>query len=115
MPKKNLIHNQGNTLIVEINVMLLIEGDQFVAYCPALELSSYGESEEIAKKRFEEEINIFFEETAKKGTLEKYLLKMGWTLRMKPQPKYTPPKRFPSEKQFNKLTTFSENVEIPVC
>jgi len=33
---------------------------------------------EQAKKRFEEAAGIFFEETAKKGTLENALLNLGW-------------------------------------
>ncbi|MBN2350350.1 MAG: hypothetical protein JXJ22_16040 [Bacteroidales bacterium] len=102
-----------NTITVGLHVVLLKEGDTFVAYCPALELSSYGGSEEKAKQRFEEEIKIFFDETAKKGTLEKYLLKQGWTLTKKPVPKYNPPEEIDIP-YTNRLGSFTENIAIPV-
>ena len=80
-----------------LSVRLLNEGDYIVAYCPALELSSYGKNERDARKRFEEALNIFIEETERKGTLEKELLMLGWTLRLKPkmmaQPTYPVPSR----------------------
>jgi hypothetical protein len=111
--KHNFIKPSMNTISVGINVLLAKEEEIFVAYCPALELSSYGESENIAIKRFEEELKIFFEETSKKGTLEKYLLQNGWTLTQKPEPSYRPPEVI--NKPFRELiNTFTENVAIPV-
>ncbi|MFC0876942.1 hypothetical protein ACE01N_10115 [Saccharicrinis sp. FJH2] len=114
MPKReNIIKQTTNTLTVELYVEIHEEDGYFVAYCPALELSSYGTDEVTAKKRFEKEVEIFFVEASQKGTLEKYLLKMGWTLRKKPVPKYTPPK-FTAPKQIRR-TSFTEDVAIPVC
>ncbi len=85
-----IIHNQKE-LTVEVEVLIVKEDDYFVAYCPALELSSYGDSEEYAIKSFREEVNIFLEEAQKQGTLEKYLLKYGWRLMQVPHPFYEPP------------------------
>jgi predicted RNase H-like HicB family nuclease len=81
------------TKIYEISVQVLItqEDDCFVAYCPALELSSYADTETEAKKSFEEALSIFLTETERKGTLEKVLLGLGWTLRQKPSFQYQPP------------------------
>ena len=77
---------------MEVDVVILKEDEYFVAYCPALELSAYGKKEKEALASFKNEINIFIEETAKKGTLEKYLLKQGWKLQQTPKIKYQPPK-----------------------
>lgn len=76
---------------LSVAVFLTKEGESYVAYCPALELSSYGDTIDDAKEGFEDALNIFVEETHKKGTLEKMLLHLGWTLRQKPIPIYDPP------------------------
>jgi len=65
-------------ITVGVNVVVVKEEDQFVVYCPALNLSAYGNTIESAKKRFNEELDIFFEETSIRGTLEKYLLNLGF-------------------------------------
>lgn len=59
-------------------VTFLREGDQFVAYTPALDLSTSGDSFEQAKKRFSEAVQIFFEECLNMGTLESVLSDLGW-------------------------------------
>lgn len=77
----------------KINVRVLIseDGDYFLAYCPELDLSSYGRSESAATKAFAQVLKIFVKETERKGTLEKILLGLGWTLKQKPSFKYQPP------------------------
>ena len=59
-------------------VSILREGDSYIAYTPALDLSTVGDSFEEAKKRFEEAVEIFFEEISEKGTLEDVLVELGW-------------------------------------
>ena len=108
--RKNFIEKTPNTITIGLHIKIIEEYGYFVAYCPALELSSYGKDLETAKKRFEEEIAIFLTETERKGTLEKYLLKMGWTLRNKPVPQYTPP-----EINIEEHNSFTEEIAIPVC
>ena len=76
---------------VGVNVFILKEDDLFVAYCPALELSSYGETKDEAKESFKQAMHILIEDTQRKGTLEKLLLSLGWTLRLKPNVSYQPP------------------------
>ena len=61
-----------------LNISFLREGNKFIAYCPALDLSTCGDTYEQAKKRFGEAANIFFEEITKKGTLHKVLFNLGW-------------------------------------
>jgi len=59
-------------------VTFLREGDQFVAYTPVLDLSTSGDTFELAKKRFSEIVQIFFEECFNMGTLESVLSDLGW-------------------------------------
>lgn len=59
-------------------VTILKEGKQYIAYTPALDLSTSGNTYKQAKKRFEEIVDIFFEEIIEKGTLEEVLSELGW-------------------------------------
>lgn len=63
---------------VQLPVSILREGNRFIAYTPALDLSTSGKSYEEVKKRFAEIVEIFFEETSKRGTLEDILKDLGW-------------------------------------
>ena len=62
----------------KLPVSVIKEDKRYIAYTPALDLSTSGKSYNEAKKRFEEIVNIFFEEIIKKGTLEKVLHDLGW-------------------------------------
>ena len=59
-------------------VTILREGDQFVAYAPALELSTSGNTFEQAQNRFTEAVQLFLEECFSMGTLDKVLTDLGW-------------------------------------
>ena len=59
-------------------VTVFREGDNFVAYTPALDLSTSGNSYEQAAKRFQEVVEVFFEELADKGTTDLVLASLGW-------------------------------------
>jgi hypothetical protein len=76
---------------LKVRILFRKESDFYVAYCPALELSGYGYNKSDAKKSFSENLDIFLEEVNEKGTLDKVLLNLGWSLRKKPQPKFIPP------------------------
>ncbi|MFH1226029.1 MAG: hypothetical protein V1684_01955, partial [bacterium] len=65
-------------LEIKLPVSILREGERFVAYTPALDLSTSGQSYEEVKKRFSEIVNIFFEELIKKNTIEEVLQDLGW-------------------------------------
>ncbi|MBK9330966.1 MAG: hypothetical protein IPM96_00850 [Ignavibacteria bacterium] len=75
------------------DLLLLVskEGKQFVVYSPALHLSSYGNSEKEALEMFKESLEIFLEETVRKGTLDQLLLEYGWSIKKSPEPVYSPP------------------------
>lgn len=61
-----------------VPLSILREDSSFIAYSPALDLSTVGKSLEEAKMMFEEAVRIFFEEISEAGTLEETLLELGW-------------------------------------
>ena len=63
---------------ISLPVSVHKEGKYFIAYTPALDLSTSGKSPEEVKRRFEEIIQIFLEELLAKGTLGEVLLGLGW-------------------------------------
>ena len=80
MIKQSITTNKHGKIEVMLIVAIFKEDKYYVAYCPSLDLSSYAKDVAGAKKAFSDELDIFFEETNRKGTLEKLLLKQGWTL-----------------------------------
>ena len=63
---------------LNLPVSFIREADQFVAYTPALDLSTFGSTLEEAKRNFTEAVEIFFDEIIAMGTLEDVLLDLGW-------------------------------------
>ena len=59
-------------------ISIIKEGESFISYSPALDLSTVGNTFEEAQQRFEEAVQIFFEEVNQRGTLEEALLELGW-------------------------------------
>src|ERR1017187_2406754 len=90
--RKEVIKTDGESVNVLLNIIIKKEGDYYVAYCPALEVSSYGKTRAQAHKMFNEALEIFIEDTHAKGSFEKVLLQLGWKLQQVPVVKYTPPK-----------------------
>lgn len=68
----------AKNLEVTLSVTIIKEGDSFVAYSPALDISTVGNTFEEAQKRFEEAVAIFFEEIHEAGTAQEALLELGW-------------------------------------
>ncbi len=69
-------------------VSILKEGSCFIAYTPALDISTSSDTFEGAKERFGELVQIFFEELSEKGTTDKVLSELGW---QKVERKWSPP------------------------
>ena len=89
-------------LEISLPVSILREGKKFVAHTPVLNLSTSANSFEKVRERFNEIVNIFFEELIKRGTLEDVLQDLGWR---KVQRKWTPPVVVSQE---------SQTVRVPV-
>lgn len=113
----NFIKTDGTaTVQASVEVHLIQQGDYIVSYCPALELSSFGITEQEAKDGFEGALSSFLADTHEKGTLEKVLLDLGWSLKKRPTAKYRPPVKREENKSHNPsfIRTFKERVQIPV-
>jgi len=110
----NLIRTDGNRVVnVIVEVDLYKQGDFIVSYCQALELSSFGLTENEAKEGFEGALETFIKDTHEKGTLERVLLDLGWSLT---KVKYQPPinKVRTKARKTSLIRTFKEKVAIPI-
>lgn len=76
---------------VKIPVFISKEGRSFVAYSPAVDLSSAGKSVREAQKRFSEAVDLFFDELEDMGTLEQVLTELGWEKQEHPRKEWIPP------------------------
>lgn len=78
----------NNNLSFKLPVIITKQGRRFVAFTPALDISTSGKSEKEAKVRFGELANIFLEEIVEAGTVNDVLTELGWT---KAKTRWTPP------------------------
>jgi hypothetical protein len=76
-------------LLFNLPVLITKQGRRFVAYTPALDISTSGKSEKEAKVRFGELANLFLEEIVEEGTVANVLFELGWK---KVKRTWTPPK-----------------------
>jgi len=74
MIKRKAAHN----ILARIPVIFFDEDNKTIAYSPALDLSTYGDTEDQARKRFAEAVSIFIDEIVKMGTLDDILTECGW-------------------------------------
>lgn len=63
---------------ISIRIEIFKEGDVYVALSPELNVSSFGETIEDAKKSTREAIEAFIEECERMGTLEEVLEESGF-------------------------------------
>lgn len=81
-------------LSYNLPVLITKQNKRFVAYTPALDISTSGKSEKEVKKRFVGLVNVFIEEIITAGTVNDVLVELGWN---KVQKKWTPPKVISSQ------------------
>jgi hypothetical protein len=63
---------------VNLPVTIFKEGKSYVAYSPALDLSTSASTYKKAQIRFSEIVEIFLEELLEMGTLDMVLKDLGW-------------------------------------
>ena len=63
---------------ISLPITIFKEGKSFVAYSPALDLSTSASTFGKAQSRFAEAVEIFFDELAHMGTMDKVLAELGW-------------------------------------
>lgn len=66
------------TFSYKVPLMVMREGKRFIAFSPALDLSTSGKSRKEAERRFDEAADIFFEEVIEHGMLDEVLRGLGW-------------------------------------
>lgn len=71
----------GKNVDLDIEVVTFEEDNLHYCYAPALDVTGYGLNQTEAKKSFEISLGEFFAYTVNKGTLEKVLTEMGWTVK----------------------------------
>lgn len=91
---------------VQLTVAFYKEGNKFIAYCPAFDISTYGDSFEDAKRKFEELTDLFIDETMRMGTLDEVLTGLGWKKVIRPKPRWIPP--------VQQIATVPEMFQIPI-
>ena len=94
----------NNHLSFNLPVVITKQNKRFVAYTPALDISTSGKSEKEAKKRFVELANIFLQEIIEEKTADDVLSELGWK---KIQRKWIPPKIVSSQSIGLKIPAFA--------
>jgi len=77
-----------NALSFNLPVLITKQNKRFVAYTPALDISTSGKSTKDAQKKFTELVNVFLEEIFEAKTADNVLSELGWK---KVQKKWNPP------------------------
>jgi hypothetical protein len=78
---------------IDVNLSMIIfeEDGSHIVYCPALDVSGYGISEDEAMKSFTQCLSEFFHYTTNKKTFHTELTRMGWKIKKSKIQKMTPP------------------------
>jgi predicted RNase H-like HicB family nuclease len=61
-----------------IPVIYLKEGEAFICYSPAFDLTAHGDSFEDAEQSFAQTLKLFIEHVSKQGTWDDVLREYGW-------------------------------------
>ena len=64
--------------ISNVEIIFIEEKDSIIAYCPALDLSSCGETVEEAEAMLKEATGAFFESCIEREVLDDVLEELGW-------------------------------------
>jgi predicted RNase H-like HicB family nuclease len=80
-----LTESNGSGIHTQLALYKFKEGNDCIVYCPALDLSAFGDTYEDAKKSFEEIFSMHIEYCIQKNTLVKDLQNHGWVIKSKNQ------------------------------
>ena len=82
-------------ITIEVDIFVFKEDENYVAYCPELDISSCGSSIEHSKKMLKTAIRLFLEEAEKMNTLEDILDEANY--KKDEKGKWSPPKLVATE------------------
>ena len=116
----------SNRIHIDVNLSMIIfeEDGSHIVYCPALDVSGYGISEDEAMKSFTQCLNEFFQYTTNKKTFHTELTRMGWKIKKSKIQKMTPPPMvdlLQSNENFSRIFNnhpfrkIDQSVAIPSC
>ena len=75
-------------LNTKLTVSITKQGKRYVAYAPALDISTSASTEKAVLRRFGELVELFFEELQQAGTVAEVLSELGWRRQQK---QWSPP------------------------
>lgn len=78
---KGTFKNQKNEVDVNLSLISFEEDGSFIIYCPALDVSGYGYTEEEARESFTTSLASFFQYTMNKKTFVQELTRLGWRVK----------------------------------
>ena len=113
---------KGKSLSVSLSMYLFKEDKSYILYCPALDLSAYGDTEDKAKDNFADIFGITIKYMLNKNTLKEDLLNHGWQIKNLNQKKIKAPSfetMFKNNDSFREIlekkeyTTYKQDVGIP--
>ncbi len=78
---------------VPVTYAIVRDGDKCIAICPALDLTTYGTSEDEVRAAFDDMLRVFVEEMTMNGTLDQELIRLGWGTPGPRRRGYIPPTR----------------------
>ncbi|KAF0238478.1 MAG: hypothetical protein FD181_981 [Prolixibacteraceae bacterium] len=77
---------------VSLDLIIFMEDDTHIVYCPPLEVYGYGNNENEAQESFKIALAEFFKYSTNKSTLKLELKRLGWQLKKsKTKPMVPPP------------------------
>jgi predicted RNase H-like HicB family nuclease len=94
----------NNQLFFKLPVIITKQNRRFVAYTPALDISTSGKTEKEVKNNFIELVNLFFEEIIQAKTVDDILSELGWK---KVQKTWKPPQVISSPYINMKIPSFA--------
>ena len=120
---KGKMTNSSSIIHTELPLISFVEDDVHFVYCPALDLTGYGENEIEARNSFTQTLKIYFDYTTNKKTLTKDLERHGWKVRSNNKKLKAPDFDFlfKKNKQFKEIVNnrnfskYNEQIQIPEC
>jgi hypothetical protein len=76
-----LFKNSKNTISADVQLINFIETDIHFCYCPQLDITGYGNTEDEAFESFQIVSKEFFNYTTNKDTLVKILMNLVWKIK----------------------------------
>jgi len=114
------LSNEDSTVETELALVSFQEEGVYFVYCPALDLTGYGDNEEEAKSSFATTLKIYLDYTINNNTLLEDLEKHGWRIKSKNKLKspdfaflFKHNEQFKSIVNYRSFSKYNEIVKFP--